>query len=211
MRVADRRTRDLEEPMPDPDAVAIPALAGAALAQGITFLYGQAAELLRVRREDKGAHRVVFAVPEVFKPLDSAARPDLAVLADRERDLRMLLQIAEPFTARPAADLDGADESLRVCFGHIRAVLEDVYGTRFTFGGEPRPTRRVRQTVGDVRGPTTGMKIRGATANTVVDVVQRVKTVHESGELTGIDIDLGARQSAQTPHHDQANESSLGD
>ena len=176
--------------MPDPDAVAIPALAGAALAQGITFLYGQAAELLRVRREEKGAHRAVFAVPDVFEPWDSALRPDLGVLADRERDLRMLLQIAEPFIARPAADLDGADESLRACFGHIRDVLEDVYGMRFVFRGESRPIRRVRQTVGDVCGSTTGMKIRGATANTAVEVVQRVKTVHETGELTGIDIDL---------------------
>lgn len=197
--------------MPDPDAVAIPALAGAALAQGITFLYGQAAELLRVRREEKGAHRAVFAVPEVFEPLESAVRPDLAVLAGRERDLQMLLQIAEPFMARPAADLDGADASLRACFGHIRDVLEDVYGTRFTFGGESRPTRRVWQNVGDVRGPTTGMKIRGATGTTAGEVVQRVKTVYESGELTGIDIDFGTPQSAQTPHHDQANESSLGE
>jgi len=196
--------------MPDPDAVAIPALAGAALAQGITFLYGQAAELLRVRREEKVAHRVIFPVPEAFEPLHSAVRPDLAVLADRERDLQMLLQIAEPFMARPAADLDGTDESLRACFGYIRNVLEDVYGTRFTFEGEPRPLRRVHQTVRDVRGPTTGMKIRGATANTASDVVQRVETVHETGELTGIDIDFEARQSAQTPRHDQAHESSLG-
>jgi len=54
------------------------------------------------------------------------------------------------------------------------------------------------------------MKIRGATANVASDVVQRVKTVHKTGELTGIDIDFGDRRSAQTSRHDQAHESSLG-
>jgi len=176
--------------MPDPDTVAIPVLAGAALAQGITFLYGQAAEVLRMKREDKAAHRTAFAMPEAFEPLDVEALPDFAVIDHRARELRMLVGIARPFVSRPTGDLDGTDEALRACFGHIREALEDVYGVRFTFTGERRAAQRVRQTVDDVRAPTTGLRIRGAGATVSGDIVQRVVTVHEGGELTGIDIDL---------------------
>lgn len=176
--------------MPDPDTVAIPALAGAALAQGITFLYGQAAEVLRIKREGKAASQTTLTVPRAFEPVDIALQPDSATLAARARDLAMLLQIAQPFTTRQPEDLDGTDEALRACFGRIREVLEDIYDIQFTFVGEHRPAPRVRQAIDDVRGRTTGMKIRGANARAAGDVVQRVKTVHESGELTGIDIDL---------------------
>jgi len=174
--------------MPDPDA-AIPVLTGAALAQGIAFLYGQAAELLRLRREDKATQHNSLKVPEVFEPLDRAMTPDLTVLDERAHDLRMLLQITQPYTTRPIADLNGADETLRYCLGHIREALEEVYSTRFDFTGERRAPH-VRQNIRNIRGSTTGIKIRGATANTSGEVIQQVKTVHHGGELTGIDIDL---------------------
>ncbi|MEY9932552.1 hypothetical protein ABH926_007203 [Catenulispora sp. GP43] len=178
--------------MPDPDTVAIPVLAGAALAQGITFLYGQAAEVLRIKREGKAAPQTTLTVPGAFEPKNIALQPNPAALAARARDLVMLLQIAKPFATCPPADLDGTDETLRTCFGHLREVLEDIYDVQFTFVGEQRSTQRVRQAVDDVRGRTTGMKLRGTNVKAAGDVVQRVKTVHESGELTGIDIDLRA-------------------
>lgn len=115
--------------------------------------------------------------------------PNLAVLDNRAHDLRMLLQIARAYTTKSIADLNGADETLRHCFGHIREALEDVYDTRFTFTGERRAPH-VRQNITDVRGSTTGIKIRGANANATGDVIQQVKTVHSGGELTGIDFDL---------------------
>jgi hypothetical protein len=175
--------------MPDPDTVAIPVLAGAALTQGMTFLYGQAAEALRIRREDKATHRTTLTVPEAFESVDFAV-PDLAVLSARAHELRMLLSIAEPFMARSPAELDGADQALRTCFGHIREALEDVYRARFTFVGEQRPVLRVQQTATDIRGVATGMKIRGADTRTAGEIIQRVATVHQGGELTGIEVDL---------------------
>jgi hypothetical protein len=175
--------------MADPDTVAIPVLAGAALTQGVTFLYGQAAEALRIRRVDRAAHRTALNIPEVFESADCAALPDLVVLGARARELQMLLSIAEPFMTRRPADLDGADEALRTCFGHIREALEEIYRVNFTFLGERRSGPRVQQTVTDVRGPTTGMRIRGPATRAAGEVIQRVKTVHQSGELTGIDID----------------------
>lgn len=178
--------------MPDPDTVAIPVLAGAALAQGITFLYGQATEVLRIRREDKVAHRTALVVPDVFEPLGRAVQPDLAVLAARAHDLQMLLHIAAPFANRPPAELDGTDETLRACFGHIREALEHIYGTRFTFAGERSSDQRVRQEVKHIDAPTTGIKIRGSDGSKIPggDVTQNVETVHRNGELTGIEIDL---------------------
>jgi len=178
--------------MADPDTVAIPVLAGAALTQGVSFLYGQAAEALRIRREGRAAHRSALLVPEAFEPADFAVVPDLAVLDARARELRMLLAIAEPFAGCSADDLDGADESFRACFGHIRLALEEIYGTRFTFSGERRPGPRIQQSVSDVRGRTTGMRVRGQGAKASGEIVQRVKTVHQSGELTGLDIDFRA-------------------
>jgi hypothetical protein len=176
--------------MPDPDT-AIPVLTGAALAQGIAFLYGQAAELLRIRREDKTTQRTSPTLPEAFQPLNTAAVPDLGVLDNRARELRMLLQMARPYTTRPIADLDGADETLRHCFGHIREALEDVYSTRFSFTEERRGTLRVRQSATDLRGAATGMQIHGGDdAKVDADVIQRFETVHRGGEATGVVLDF---------------------
>ena len=137
--------------MADPDTVAIPVLAGAALGQGATFLYGQAAEVLRIRREGKAAHRRILTVPEVFEPADYAVKPDLAVLGARAHEIQVLLSIAEPLVSRRSASLDGADEALRACFGHICEALEGIYGIRFMVAGERRPVPHVQQTVTDVR------------------------------------------------------------
>ncbi len=177
--------------MPDPDTVAIPVLAGAALAQGITFLYGQAAEVLRIRREGKAAQRTTLTVPAAFEPLGFAVTPDLGILEARAGELATLFGMTGILAARAADEIDGADPLLRTCFGGVRDVLEEVYGARFTFIGEDRPARRVQQSVDDVKAPTTGMKLRGARAATVGgEVVQRVGTVHRGAELTGMEIDL---------------------
>lgn len=176
--------------MSDTGAVAIPVLAGAALTQGISFLYGQAAEALRVRREGRLAHRTALTLPEAFEPLDTAVWLDFAVLDTCASELRALLRAAESFTARPAADLDGSDETLRVCFGRIREVLEEVYGTRLAFVDERRPVPNVRQNFVDVHGSATGMKIRGTGTSIRGTVVQQVETVHESGDVTGISIEM---------------------
>jgi hypothetical protein len=178
------------ELMSGPDAVAIPVLAGAALTQGISFLYGQAAEALRVRREGRLAHHTALVLPEAFEPLEAAALPDLAVLDVLARELQVLVHAAEPFTVRSPADLDGSDETLRGCFGRIREILEKIYGTRFTFVDERRPVPNVRQTIIDVHGSATGMKIRGTGARLDGSVVQQVETVHQGGELTGISFEM---------------------
>ena len=178
--------------MPNPDTVAIPVLAGAALAQGVTFLYGQATEVLHIRREGKAAERATLPVPAAFEPLGAELAPDLAELDARAGELAAVLAIADHYATRTAEGLDGADPVLRACFGSLREVLEAVYGTRFTFVGESRPRPRVLQVVDDVRAPTTGVKGRGPGADMRIssDVEQRVQTVHPGGELTGIDIDL---------------------
>jgi hypothetical protein len=176
--------------MPDPDTVAIPVLAGAALAQGITFLYGQAAEVLRIRREGRLAHRTTLTVRAPFEPSDLVVALDPNVLESRAGELEALLDIAKHFTAQKAEQLDGSDLALRTCFGRLRNVLEAVYDTRLAFAGEPQPEPRVRQTIDDVHGSATGMKYRGTSNAATGEVIQRVRTVHRDGEVTGFDIDL---------------------
>src|SRR5216683_2134709 len=130
-----------------PDPVTVSALGGLAASEGIKFLYGQAAELLKAWRERRG--RVAageeppaqLTVPIVASEvLDAApAEPvvDVAVL-DRENAALVRLTGGLAPYAQGLADLDPDDAELAEQAGQLRALLEAAYGQRFTFRGEQR-------------------------------------------------------------------------
>lgn len=161
-----------------------------ALTQGVTFLYTQAGEILRRRRDarDRGATAREQEVPEplpasdpssplempegVFEPMATA--PATPVLALPDRVAENLLQ------ARRAVDdyimgaavldrdaLDGLEAADR-----LRCLLEDIYGTALTFRGERRQAR-----------PAATTQVRVERAGTVLS---GTVTVH--GDVAGRDI-----------------------
>jgi MoxR-like ATPase len=179
-----------------PDPVTLAALGGVAATEGIKFLYGQAAELLKAWREQR-SNMDAGDVPttQVTVPildnevLDGApAEPIVdATVLDRERkSLVQLIGALSPY-ADGKADIDLADEELAEQAGRLRELLEAAYGQRFTFRGEQRdPTGTrisVRQVVGDVEGSVVGADADVGPGD--LDIDQDITAVKTGGSVTG--------------------------
>ncbi|WP_433306563.1 hypothetical protein ACQP2F_21135 [Actinoplanes sp. CA-030573] len=175
--------------MPDPLTMTV--LGGVAAAEGIKFLYGQAAELLKGWRERRAAGRHdelrVPIVPNDIldgEPADPVV--DAGVVAREEKELARLWGALSPY-ALDLADIDLEDDELAEQAGKLRALLEAAYGQRFTFRGEQRePTGSkvtVRLALGDVYGQVVGFEGRIAGQ---IDVVENIKTVGKDGKVWGV-------------------------
>ncbi|MEU4199201.1 hypothetical protein AB0F64_04500 [Streptomyces sp. NPDC026294] len=85
------------------------------------------------------------------------------------------------------------DEVLVQTLSQVREDLEVVYGQRFTFVGEQRPTAGVRvvQRMDEVGQDAVARAIRArnVTDKASVDIDQHIKTVHQGGEATGLEVD----------------------
>ena len=177
------------------DPVTLGVLGGVAAAEGIKFLYGQAAEMLKAWRErrSKAAEAqpgdAAFDVPivdtDVLDAVPSSVSADPAVIEREQQQLVRLVGALSPY-AQGLVDIEPADAELSENLLKLRALLEAAYGQRLTFRGErrePTGTRlTVRQVVGDVTGTVVGVAadVEGPAD---VDIVQDAKTV--SGSVEG--------------------------
>ena len=127
--------------MVDP-SLSLAALGAVALAEGVKFLYGQATELLKRRRERRDAAKkdeaaeALPAAPEGLLDGSLTVPGDVAISdtdADQLIKLRSQLNVyadnLEPIRADDAELVKAADA--------LRGLLEGVYGKRITFAGEP--------------------------------------------------------------------------
>jgi hypothetical protein len=189
-----------------PDPLTLTVLGGVAAAEGIKFLYGQAAELLKGWRERRKAGREgelrVPIMPNTIldgDPADPVADPEVV-----EREQTALIDLVGSLSpyAQGLADIDLGDEALAERAGTLRALLEAAYGQRFTFRGEERDRTGVRVTVrqalGDVYGKVVGFE---GEPTGIVDVHQNVKTVAKDGEIYGV------RQSSNSAARDRPKSS----
>jgi hypothetical protein len=156
------------------EPVTLAALGAAALTQGINFLYGQAAELLKRRRDRRDA----ATQPASDKPILAGELADVEVdeqiLEERNEELRELTEQLRPYATGDRQVDEPPDAALIAKVEALRGLLELAYGQRITFDGEER-------------GPT-------GTAIEVKLVARRVDgelTVADIGELRG-----GSRVSA---------------
>lgn len=179
------------------DPVTFTVLGSWAALEGIKFLYGQAAEVLKAWRERRAAMAEEPAAGKTLEvpvkdsavldgKLDSAA-VDTAVLAQEHASLTSLASKLSPY-AQNLADLDLHDAELAEQAGQVRAILEAAYGQRFTFRGErrePTGTRvRVSQVLDHVSGVVVGAKAEVG-PGTNVEVDQRATVVEPGGSVTG--------------------------
>src|SRR3954454_22228507 len=134
--------------MADPISLAV--LSGAALTEGIRFLYDQAAAALERRRDRR-------ETPEIVAEPRALGAPDEARVRALEDQIRAL---RDDLGGRDAAT---AGNELLWRADALRAVLESVYGTRLVFAGEDRPAPEVFSNVEveEVRGYVAA--IRGDT------------------------------------------------
>jgi hypothetical protein len=123
------------------DPLTLTGVAATGLAEGIKFLYGQTAEILKRRREKRAAEDPVVEVAE--SPVAMEGEFDRLTIdpdaAERLEPQLKTLYTALTLYAQGIEPADVDDEGLLRTVDALRRVLEAVYHQRFTFAGEARP------------------------------------------------------------------------
>jgi hypothetical protein len=127
------------------DPLSLGVLGGAALTEGIKFLYGQVTELLKRRRDKTGMTAGTAVEPAVVSAVQPAVldgpleKPvDQAAVEDNQARLLELRRALGDY-ADGLAEPDPADPRLLEQVAALRGLLELVYGQHVTFRGEQRP------------------------------------------------------------------------
>jgi hypothetical protein len=167
------------------DPLTLSVVGGWAALEGIKFLYGQAAEVLKGWRERR--RDVPIQASEALDRVPEQRPPDVEVVAQQAKTLGELAGGLAPY-ANGMLDIDLHDAALGERAGQVRAILEAVYGQRFTFQGEdrdPTGTRvRVDQVLGEVEGNVIGVEA-DAGAGADIGVRQSAQTVKKDGSMIG--------------------------
>lgn len=179
-----------------PDPVTWDVVGGWSALEGIKFLYGQAAEILKAwrerRRQNYGAdtQSADFQVPILDNEvLDGTPTPtvDATIIEKESASLVRLLAAVAPY-AEGLAVPDLGDSELADQIGHLRAILEAAYGQRFTLLGEQREPTGTRVTVvqvlGEVAGVASGVEAQ-LTPGSEVYVRQETAEIKPGGSIIG--------------------------
>ena len=125
------------------DPLSLAALGAVALTEGVKFLYGQATELLKRRRERRDAARKAEvaaadlpAAPDGLLDGSLTVPGDVAV-SDAEADQLIKLMSQLDADAEDLEPIRADDAELLKAADALRGLLEGVYGQRITFAGEP--------------------------------------------------------------------------
>ena len=144
------------------DPLSLAVLGGAAATEGIKFLYGQAAEVIkawRARRKDREQPlEVPIVETSVLDAPPAGTAVDPAVLAQAHTTMLKLWQQLAPY-AQDLETVEDTDVELARAAGELRALLEAAYGQRFTFRGERREPTGTRVAVEQVLGTVAGLAV----------------------------------------------------
>ena len=150
--------------------------AGIAAQEGIKFLYGQMADLIKRSREHKarlGSESsptadcdvlVASPPPSAFVQAPSELRLPVASIADSEQVLDKLLGQVDAFIVASKAG-QCPDEQSWQAVRDLRALVESISGQRLTFIGEPkeaRPIIRLDIVISEIgeKGHFTGAEVK---------------------------------------------------
>jgi hypothetical protein len=162
-----------------------------ALTEGIKFLYAQAGELIRWRRERRKEQPAVvaeaedalegrLAQPEVDVDAFDRLAPDIKALAGRLGNY-----------ANGLDEVVENDEDVVAAADALRTALEAVLGQRITFKGEPREASgtvvKGRVDVGEVEGYVAAVRARVIKGGTTEGTV-KADRVGEKGEAVAVDV-----------------------
>jgi len=178
------------------DPLTLVVLGGVAATEGIKFLYGQAAEVLKGWRERRHKNAGPVDVPIVANDVLDAAPTttvvDPGVVEREQRELVRLVGALSPY-AQGIADIAVTDAELGRDVQRLRQLLEAAYGQRLTFRGEDRPPTGSRidvtQVVELVEGAVTGVDVGEVDGGADVTIDQRVDQVAAEGTVTGFKAD----------------------
>jgi hypothetical protein len=132
------------------DPLSLAALGAVALTEGVKFLYGQATELMKRRRDRRDAARkdeaAAEALPAAAEALPAApeglldgslAVPGDVAVSDADADMLIKLRSQLSAYADGLEPIRAGDAELLKVADALRGLLEGVYGRRITFVGEP--------------------------------------------------------------------------
>lgn len=171
------------------DVLSLTGLSATALTEGIKFLYAQAGELLRLRRE----HNTVDKDAEWGETPKCVAEPcvlpavNLDLVERFESELRALRTDLQEY--EPGVDtVDLADPRLVGRVDALRRVVETIYGTAVTFVDEQRTAVVVHGEVevDEVAGYVAAVRAMEP-AGTVTGHV-RTRRVESGGEVIGVEL-----------------------
>lgn len=177
------------------EPLTLAALSGAALAQGITFLYTQAGEILKARRERKAkaANSEVPIAPTAAEAVEGtlkAVTPDWTVVEELADELRELRQRLSDYLEGGIEAPDPSDETTLRTTDALRRAVELVLGQRITLKGEQRaegdPVVAGRVEVAELRGYAAAVRAAWISGGRVTGEAT-VETVHEGGQVIGVD------------------------
>ncbi|MFD9949981.1 hypothetical protein ACFWYW_28355 [Nonomuraea sp. NPDC059023] len=183
------------------DPVTLAALSAVALSEGIKFLYDQAAELIRRRRERKDAAAQV----EIEAPAGVLAEQATPLVADLDKvaDLEArLIEARRALTVYLAGDefakpVDPADKELTQAANHLRTLLGQVFGRELVFAGETSGGPHIvgaAKLTGDVAGEVAGARVKGLSGGTVHGQAEVQGTVLPGGSLSGADVTISGSE-----------------
>ena len=179
------------------DPLSLAALGGVAATEGIKFLYGQVAEVIkewRGRRDDRPqALEVPIGETGVLDAAPVSTPVNAAVLAQHHAAMVELWARLAPY-AQGLQDVDVGDEALARTAGELRALLEAAYGQRFTFRGEDREPTGTQANVAQVLGTVSGLAagVQGDVGpGATVTVRQDATEVIDGGTVIGVQGRIG--------------------
>lgn len=177
------------------DPVLISTLGAVAFTESVKFLYGQAADLLRARRERRRANssdtKIEVAISD-SAPLDANPGRLTADLATLERVHSELAEVGmelAPFAVGDA-EISAQPTEVEELATQLRSLLEEVYSARLTFQGEDRVRTGVELTanmrIGKLRGSATGIEAERISGNSSLVSDQEIDEVTGGGTAIGI-------------------------
>jgi hypothetical protein len=175
-----------------------------ALTEGVKFLYTQAGELLKHRRENRDRSDEGEAGPELRPPAEiiegsvEASRPSPERLERLEGQVRELRRGISDY-ADGVEEIDPADAALLERIDSLRQTIEVIYGQRITFKGEAREPsgplveNEVRATEARIRKSRVGTV--EAASGTVKQTVDVTKADIEDSDVGTVSIGRSAKSS----------------
>jgi hypothetical protein len=182
------------------DSVSWESFGNAAVTQGISFLYGQAADLIRRWRDRKsgksedtlkvtpapGVDQTVLAGQLQYSPIDEDA------LAGNMDNLLWLTERLGSYVSG-IREIDSTDRELAAAAEALRGLLELAYQQRISFRGEARDVTGsavdVTITAHHVSGKLTLARIGNVTGTAHVEIRGDIDSVDREGKVVGLDTD----------------------
>jgi hypothetical protein len=173
------------------DPLSMANLSATALTEGIKFLYEQAGELLKRRRDRAGAGAT--ETPSIVAQPATLPTADPELVRQYRHDLRRLRSDLEDYVSG-RSPVAASDNHLVDRTEALRRVVENIYGVPVFFAGESDQAPKIRSSIdaGPVEGTIIGVQAEQAEGTIKSDIT--VDTVHKDAEVYGVVIGSRSRR-----------------